>query len=314
MALNKQTFITRTTTAIIFAAVMLVGLLWDHWSFFILFSVIHFGCWWEYLKLTEKIHNTSFHIYTKLGLMLMGYGIMLLFCSNVYSIGGYGLKENFSLPVSLAGFALLLLGIFQKKAIRTKAIVMATAGVLYISLCCGLMMDLRSGLMWLPSDILERISRNEINVSQLLSVSLFEHKGLSLCLLIVLSMWINDTMAYIVGSLIGKTPLSKISPKKTLEGTIGGIVLASLILGFTAIYFVRPLFIKEYPVLIWFGLPLIAAITGTLGDLLESKLKRMAGVKDSGSLMPGHGGFLDRFDSLLLATPFVWLYVQFFMK
>ncbi|MGB3006930.1 MAG: phosphatidate cytidylyltransferase, partial [Chitinophagaceae bacterium] len=64
----------------------------------------------------------------------------------------------------------------------------------------------------------------------------------------------------------------------------------------------------------WIVLALIATIAGTAGDLLESKLKRMAGVKDSGSLMPGHGGFLDRFDSLLLATPFVWLYVQIFMK
>jgi phosphatidate cytidylyltransferase len=246
--------------------------------------------------------------------MLMGYGIMLLFCSNVYSIGGYGLKENFSLPISVAGFVLLLLGIFQKTAIRTKAILMATVGVVYISLCWGLMMDLRSGLMWLSNDVLEKISRKDITVSDLLKVALYQHKGLSLCLLIVLSMWINDTMAYIVGSLIGKTPLSKISPKKTLEGTIGGIVLASLILGFTTIYFVSPLFIKEYSALIWFGLPLIAAITGTLGDLLESKLKRMANVKDSGSIMPGHGGFLDRFDSLLLATPFVWLYVQLLMK
>lgn len=314
MALNKQTFITRTITAIIFAAVMLFGLLFNHWSFFILFSVIHFGCWWEYLKLTERIHKTTLHIYTKLGLMLMGYGIMLLFCGHRFELVGYSIKNNLSLPVSVAGFVLLLMGIFQANVIRTKSILMAALGVVYISLCWGLMMDLRSGLMLLPSDILEKVSRNEINVSQLLSVSLFDHKGLSLCLLIVLSMWINDTMAYIVGSLIGKTPLSKISPKKTLEGTIGGIVLASLILGFTAIYFVRPLFIKEYPVLIWFGLPLIAAITGTFGDLLESKLKRMAGVKDSGSIMPGHGGFLDRFDSLLLATPFVWLYVQLFLK
>jgi phosphatidate cytidylyltransferase len=62
----------------------------------------------------------------------------------------------------------------------------------------------------------------------------------------------------------------------------------------------------------WVAITAIAAIVGTLGDLFESKLKRMAGVKDSGSFMPGHGGFLDRFDSLLLATPFAWLYVQLF--
>ncbi|MCU0322535.1 MAG: phosphatidate cytidylyltransferase, partial [Chitinophagaceae bacterium] len=63
----------------------------------------------------------------------------------------------------------------------------------------------------------------------------------------------------------------------------------------------------------WYIIAAIGAVIGTLGDLLESKLKRLAGVKDSGSFMPGHGGFLDRFDSLILATPFVWLYVQLFM-
>ena len=112
-------------------------------------------------------------------------------------------------------------------------------------------------------------------------------------------------MAYVVGSLIGKTPLSKISPKKTWEGTVGGIILAVVVISI----FLQPLLYWKYLL----AISLIAAIAGTFGDLLESKLKRMADVKDSGQIMPGHGGFMDRFDSLLLATPFVWLYVQFFM-
>ena len=70
----------------------------------------------------------------------------------------------------------------------------------------------------------------------------------------------------------------------------------------------------EIPAYHWYIIAAIAAIAGTFGDLLESKLKRLAGVKDSGSLMPGHGGFLDRFDSLLVAVPFVWLYVRIFMR
>ena len=120
-------------------------------------------------------------------------------------------------------------------------------------------------------------------------------------------------MAYIVGSLIGKTPLSPISPKKTWEGTIGGILLAIAVVGFLFPFFY---FGSSAFALFMFIAPIaaIAAIVGTYGDLLESKLKRLAGVKDSGQIMPGHGGFLDRFDSLLLATPFVWLYVQLFMK
>ncbi len=128
---------------------------------------------------------------------------------------------------------------------------------------------------------------------------------------VILSIWINDTMAYIVGSLFGKTPFSKISPKKTWEGTGGGAVLAVLVMA-TLGYFLpigRQLELRH-----WIIIPSICAVFGTVGDLLESKLKRLAGIKDSGSFMPGHGGFLDRFDSLLIATPFVWCYVQLFVR
>jgi len=138
MAFNRQVFKTRTLTAIVFAAIMLLGLLWNHWSFLILFTIIHFGCWWEYLKLTEKIHQTSFHNYTKLGLMVMGYGVMLWFCGPAYHISNYGLKENLSLPVSAAGFALLLTGIFQKDAVNVKGFLMALGGLIYISFGLGL--------------------------------------------------------------------------------------------------------------------------------------------------------------------------------
>jgi phosphatidate cytidylyltransferase len=111
-------------------------------------------------------------------------------------------------------------------------------------------------------------------------------------------------MAYIEGSFIGKTPLSPVSPKKTWEGTIGGVILS------TGIGYVCGKYIWSLDAGLHFAaIALIASVTGTLGDLLESKLKRMAGVKDSGHFMPGHGGFLDRFDSLLLATPFVWVYL-----
>jgi phosphatidate cytidylyltransferase len=296
MAFNWATFRTRTLTAIIFAGVMLAGLLWNHWSFFILFSIIHFGCWWEYLKLGEKIHQTFFHPYTKLGLMLMGYGLMLWFCSPAYHLNNYGLKENVSLPVSAAGFALLIIGIFQQKKIGLKSFGFAILGLLYISLCWGLMISLY--------DFEFMVAGNKSVIQE----SYFR----IIPLVIIFSIWINDTMAYIVGSLIGKTPLSRFSPKKTWEGTIGGVLLAVGVMGFINLYLFD---LKKFPPLYhWFIIPAIAAIIGTCGDLLESRLKRMAGVKDSGSIMPGHGGFLDRFDSLLLATPFVWVYVNFLIS
>jgi phosphatidate cytidylyltransferase len=125
---------------------------------------------------------------------------------------------------------------------------------------------------------------------------------------IIFSIWINDTMAYIVGSFIGKNPLSKISPKKTWEGTIGGIILC------VAVITLIGYFTGYYSVMDWIAISLCAAVFGTLGDLLESKLKRMAAVKDSGNLMPGHGGFLDRFDSLLVAIPFVFVYYYLLMN
>jgi len=115
-------------------------------------------------------------------------------------------------------------------------------------------------------------------------------------------------MAYIIGSFIGRTPLSTISPKKTWEGTVGGAIVCIAVIA--AIGSWSKLFSVKHLVII----ATICAVFGTLGDLLESKLKRTANVKDSGSLMPGHGGFLDRFDSLLIATPIVWLYIYFSMR
>ncbi len=128
---------------------------------------------------------------------------------------------------------------------------------------------------------------------------------------IIFSIWINDTMAYLVGSFIGKTPFSKISPKKTWEGTGGGAILCVVVMGLIT-YFVNAF--HTLPLKHWLAIAAICAVFGTMGDLLESKIKRTANIKDSGSFMPGHGGFLDRFDSLLVATPFVWLYVQLFVR
>jgi len=292
MAFNWKTFQTRTLTAIVFAAVMLIGLLWNQWSFLILFSIIHFGCWWEYFNLLEKINDTNYNRYIRLGFILLGYGIFLWFCDNSFQINNYRLKENFSLPVSIAGFVVLIFGVFQTKRINLKAFGAAALGLIYISLSWGFMIDLYQ----------------EIRI-HIHDASLFIG-GFAIPLIIILSIWINDTMAYIVGSLIGKTPLSKISPKKTWEGTIGGMLLS---IGVAAL--VSYLVFKSWPETIFIMIiAAIASAVGTIGDLLESKLKRMADVKDSGNIMPGHGGFLDRFDSLLLATPAVWLFVYLLMK
>ena len=118
-------------------------------------------------------------------------------------------------------------------------------------------------------------------------------------------------MAYIVGSLIGKTPFTAISPKKTWEGTIGGALICITMISLLGYYIplAQTIELKD-----WVIIATICSIFGTVGDLLESKLKRLSNSKDSGSIMPGHGGFLDRFDSFLVATSFVWLYLKLIGK
>ena len=291
MAFNLSTFRTRALTAIVFAIVMLGGLLWNQWSFLLLFCIIHFGCWWEYFNLLEKIYNTRLNPYLRQGFMMTGFSLLLFFCAASYQVAGYALKWNLAIPVSAAGFVMLVIGIFQKEPIHLKAMLASGLGWLYISLSWALMI---------------KLYHHPVTIN--LGDSQYVFNGMFLPVVIVAGIWINDTMAYVVGSFMGKTPLSPVSPKKTWEGTIGGILLSVAVVGILASLFVHQSIL--WPLAGFIALlAFIASVTGTLGDLLESKLKRMAGVKDSGHFMPGHGGFLDRFDSLLLATTTVALFL-----
>jgi phosphatidate cytidylyltransferase len=286
MALNIQTLKTRSLTAIIFVVVMLCGLLINYWSFLILFSIIHFGCWFEYQKLMGLIDQDykNISIFHKYAIMLCGYGFMLWNVDENLHPLGLPLSEIGRWIVIVIAVILPVKEIVLSKQNNVKVLGFSVLGLAYISLAWGLMMSLRNTIFFGSNNL-----------------------GLFISITLIASIWINDTMAYIVGSLIGKTPLTKISPKKTWEGTIGGAILAVVVVSGLFYSLIDKNFI--YIIIV---IAAIAAIIGTLGDLLESKLKRMANVKDSGSFMPGHGGFLDRFDSLLLATPFVWLFLYFF--
>ena len=136
--------------------------------------------------------------------------------------------------------------------------------------------------------------------------SLIPDVGAYVVLMIVVMVWVNDSGAYIGGSLFGKHKMwARHSPGKTWEGTAFG-VLVTLLLA----VFVGPLVQPAIAWYHWLALGFICSVVDTLGDLVESMLKRSVGVKDSGNIMPGHGGFLDRFDSLLVILPFVCVYLS----
>ena len=292
MALNIETLKTRALTAVIFVVVMLFGLLYNYWSFFILFSIIHFGCWIEFQKLIGLIDKeySNISIFHKYAVMLGGFGFMMC---NVHPN-----MQPLNLPISEIGkwIVVLVAVVFPLKEIvfskknNVRVVAISFLGLAYISLSWGLMIEL--------NNLCPLLKTSENPMAQ---------NPFSVPIILITSIWINDTMAYIVGSLIGKTPLTKISPKKTWEGTIGGAILAIIVV--SSVYH---FLIDKNNLFIVISITTIAAIIGTFGDLLESKLKRFANVKDSGSFMPGHGGFLDRFDSLILATPFVWLFLWLF--
>jgi phosphatidate cytidylyltransferase len=123
-----------------------------------------------------------------------------------------------------------------------------------------------------------------------------------------LILWANDTGAYLVGKFFGKTKLLEaVSPKKTWEGLVGGAASA-----ITSGYFLFSLMPSTFPRFDWVVIALIVAVFANVGDLIESQIKRIKGVKDSGKLLPGHGGVLDRFDGLLIALPLVIIYLIIF--
>ena len=117
--------------------------------------------------------------------------------------------------------------------------------------------------------------------------------------------WVNDSFAYLVGKNFGKQKLfEKISPKKTIEGFLGGLFFSCI-----ASYFIAT-FTETLDFTSWLILSIVISVFGTLGDLIESKFKRQANVKDSGTIMPGHGGLLDRLDSIIFAAPFIYLFLR----
>lgn len=281
MAFNFSVFRVRALSALVFVIIMLGGLVWNNYSFFLLFIVIAMGCLFEYQKLIALVYPNYINISLihKWGMYLLAGGIMLTLSSKILPFNGqiFKLMGTIVVPILLV---IMVVGDVVSKRISLQNWAISIAGLVYIPMGLSLFYQIKT-----------------IPVS-----SYNKNMDFVIPLLIMVAVWINDTMAYLIGSIIGKTQISAVSPNKTWEGTIGGIIVSILIVTKTTNYLLPILHIN-----IVFLICLISTIAGNFGDFFESKLKRLAGVKDSGSMMPGHGGFLDRFDSILLAGPFVWI-------
>lgn len=248
---------------------MIVGLLGPFSFFVALFLIIQIIALKEFFNIATKI-STSIIINKSQQI------IVICLVSTLFILFSYEVLAKEKLVLLVAIPALIIAFTAYSTKIHVLNIQWILSALLYVSLPIFLFLQMRQQSIILPIGLISFI-------------------------------WINDTMAYLVGSIIGKTPFSKISPKKTWEGTIGGAILCVLVAILWGYYS------PYYHLTDWVILSLCAATGGTLGDLYESKLKRTAIIKDSGTLMPGHGGVLDRFDSLLVAVPFAFCYCYLFM-
>lgn len=265
----------RLITAVFFVAIMLAGIYGGVHAFLGLFAIIGALSLWEFSGIVLKESND---INRKI--ISLTVGLLPFIFVSFFKLGIHTPAYIFALfPAFL--FLIFLFELFKTVKSPFKNISFFLMGMIYISLPFSLLADIA---------ISDGIYNPTIVFSLLILV------------------WASDTGAYLVGSMMGKTPLfPRISPNKTWEGSIGGWVL-SLLIGI-ALFYIFGVFLLWQ----WLVIAVICAVFGTLGDLVESMLKRSFDIKDSGNLLPGHGGVLDRFDAFLFVLPFVYAFL-FFIK
>lgn len=291
MAFDSKKFLIRTGSAAVFVIVLLGCIFWNYYSFSLLFLVVSIWGLLEFYSLMEKTGALPDKV---LG-TLAGITLYIWAMSNnahVSALFNDQYKGSAILAIAMALFFFIFLReLFRNRPNPFQHIAVTLTGIIYVSLPFALL-NINSFVFTQQPDELTEVPYFTYTYTPFIIFGIF------------LLIWSNDTFAYLVGSFTGKNKMyERISPGKTWEGTIGGGVL-TLASSF--------LISKWFPVLNlmdWMVIAAIVVIFGTLGDLVESMLKRSIGVKDSGKIMPGHGGILDRFDSLILSTPFIFTYL-----
>jgi phosphatidate cytidylyltransferase len=268
-------FWQRAITGTIFVAVLVGAIVLGGWYMHVTFGVVVVLGLHEFYKLFENTDTKPQRFP----------GIIIGFLFYSGTILTFYHEKMFVLPavfLVLAGIIFIsILELFRAKLKPFENIAITYTGIVYIVLPFALL----NGLNF---EFREYVDYNPWPV-----------------LTIFILIWCNDTFAYLTGRLIGKHKLfERISPKKTWEGFIGGVVFA-MIAGILLAYFLEESYVK------YITYALVAGIIGTLGDLVQSMLKRSVDVKDSGTILPGHGGILDRFDAVLFVVPVIFFLEKF---
>ena len=272
MSDKLKNFIIRTLSGIVMVATLIGATLFSKLTFVLLLLAITLGGEWEFYRLAKKA-GTSPQRFVG---MLAGTMMIVAAAAALHEILAITavLVVAFMILIPMP----LIFELYRKSATPMANVGITYAGVIYVVLPMAL-------LTFFP-----------------LMLGNGEWKPWSVILYIFI-IWANDVFAYLFGITLGKHRLfERISPKKSWEGFFGGL-LGAMAMGFVAAK------VLDANVALWIGLALIAAITGVFGDLVESLLKRSVDVKDSGSFIPGHGGWLDRFDALIFSVPFAFIYL-----
>ncbi|GHT08571.1 phosphatidate cytidylyltransferase [Bacteroidia bacterium] len=277
-----KNLITRLITGIVYVALVCLGIITNSYTFLALFSLVIILCLKEFYSLINTQKKTKINLYYNCfgGLLLFVCAFLQVSETSVFP--GYSIFSFYLLYIVI----LLIAELYEKQPDPVSHVAYILLGQLYIAL---------------PISILNLIVFRGMTTDG----SPMYNSLLVLSLLVFI--WVNDSGAYAIGVLFGKHRLfERISPKKSWEGFFGGLIFT------LASSFIFAHFEPKIPYYHWLGLSLAIVVFGTWGDLIESLIKRTLNVKDSGQSLPGHGGYLDRFDSFLLAIYALLFYVQLF--
>lgn len=279
MGSKLKNLIVRTASGAVMLVVLLGAILASRWSFAALMAIIAVGGMWEFYRFAEKAGYAPMKIlglFLGVVLLAMGLGTSLFFDTTIDSAGTLIIVMSLTAIILLPPL-MLICELYRKSPTPIANVGTTILGAIYVALPMALMLTtpfLLGAGGWNPWIVL----------------------------FIVFIIWANDVFAYLLGITLGRHRLfERISPKKSWEGFFGGL-LGAMAMGYVASI------VLQASAVAWIGLALVAALSGVFGDLIESLFKRSIDIKDSGNIIPGHGGWLDRFDALIFASPFVFIY------